>query len=67
MLYLSSHFVVILEKGAIDNNQANAYASDMLNDECGTECSPYDSNSKRILIATRHTRNDSRGIQLESR
>lgn len=66
-MYFSPHSVVFLEKGVIDNNQVNTYAADMLNDECATDCSPYDSNSKRILIATRHTRNDSRGIQLEPR
>lgn len=60
-------FVVFLEKSAIDNNQLNAYVNDSVSDELGTECSPYDNASKRILIASRHTRNDSRGIQLEPR
>lgn len=58
---------VFLEKGVIDNSQTNTYANDTLSDECGIECSPYDNNSKRILIAARHNRTDSRGIQLESR
>lgn len=58
---------MFLEKGVIDNSQTNTYANDTLSDECGIECSPYDNNSKRILIAARHNRTDSRGIQLESR
>lgn len=58
--------LVFLEKGVIDS-QGNTYANDTLTDECSPDIAPYDINNKKVLIATRHTRNDSKGIQLEFR
>ena len=55
-----------MEKGVIDN-QTTAYANDTIPDECSLDVPTYDINNKKILIASRHTRNDSKGIQLEFR
>lgn len=56
-----------MEKGVIDN-QTTAYANDTIPDESSLEHVPtYDINNKKVLIASRHTRNDSKGIQLELR
>ena len=57
---------VFMEKGVIEN-QSNSYANDVLSDECSLEVPSYDLNNKKVLIASRHTRNDSKGIQLEFR
>lgn len=58
--------VVFMEKGVIEN-QAPNYANDVLSDECSLDMPAYDINNKKVLIASRHTRNDSKGIQLEFR
>lgn len=57
-----------MEKGVIEN-QATSFASDMISDECSLHDVPsFDINNKKVLIASsRHTRNDSKGIQLEFR
>lgn len=57
---------VFVEKG-VPENQATAYANDMLSDDCSVDVSTYDINNKKVLIASRHNRNDSKGIQLEFR
>lgn len=57
---------VFMEKGVIEN-QTTSYANDILSDECSVEVPSYDINNKKVLIASRHTRNDSKGIQLEFR
>lgn len=57
---------VFMEKGIIEN-QSSSYANDVLSDECSLEVPPYDINNKKVLIASRHMRNDSKGIQLEFR
>lgn len=61
------HVTVFVEKGVIDNNQAGSYANDVMADECSVDVSSYDINNKQVLIASRHMRNDSKGIQLEFR
>lgn len=55
-----------MEKGVIDS-QTTAYANDIIPDECSLDVPTYDINNKKVLIASRHTRNDSKGIQLEFR
>lgn len=55
-----------MEKGVIEN-QATSYANDILSDECSLEVPSYDIQNKKVLIASRHSRNDSKGIQLEFR
>lgn len=55
-----------MEKGVIEN-QSSSYANDVMSDECSLEVPAYDLNNKKVLIASRHTRNDSKGIQLEFR
>lgn len=47
------------------DNQNNKLTVDVLGD-CGLNLN-YDTNNKRILIASRHLRNDSKTIQLELR
>lgn len=61
-----SIFVVFMEKGVIDN-QTTAFANDIIPDESLLDVPTYDINNKKVLIASRHTRNDSKGIQLEFR
>lgn len=56
---------VFMEKGVIDN-QTTAFANDIIPDEGLLDAPTYDIN-KKVLIASRHTRNDSKGIQLEFR
>lgn len=55
-----------MERRVIEN-QATSYANDVMSDECSLEVPPYDINNKKVLIASRHNRNDSKGIQLEFR
>lgn len=59
-------FSVFMEKGVIDN-QTTAFANDIIPDESALDVPTYDINNKKVLIASRHTRNDSKGIQLEFR
>lgn len=56
---------MFVEKNVIEN--ANSYANDILTDDCSPDVPPYDVNNKKVLIATRHNRNDSKGIQIEFR
>lgn len=53
--------VVFAEKGILDNQ------TEVINGECGLNARNFDANNKKILIATRHLRNDSKTIQLELR
>lgn len=55
-----------MEKGVIEN-QATSYANDAVPDECALDVPSYDIQNKKVLIASRHSRNDSKGIQLELR
>lgn len=57
---------VFAEKGVLDS-QASPYTSDILSDDCGIHGTSFDVNTKKVLIASRHMRNDSKGIQLEIR
>ncbi|XP_055295376.1 solute carrier organic anion transporter family member 5A1 isoform X2 [Sitodiplosis mosellana] len=57
---------LFIEKGVIEN-QSSSYANDVMSDECSLEVPSYDLNNKKVLIASRHSRNDSKGIQLEFR
>lgn len=53
-----------MEKGVVEN--VGSYANDILSNDCSSDVPNYDPN-KKILIATRHNRNDSKGIQIEFR
>lgn len=54
------------EKGALDNQTAS-YNGEVISGECGLSARNFDVNNKKILIATRYLRNDSKTIQLELR
>lgn len=57
---------VFAEKGVLEN-QSSPYTSDILSDDCVMHGTSFDVNTKKVLIASRHMRNDSKGIQLEIR
>lgn len=44
-----------------------SYTNDIMGDDCMLTASAFDVNNKKVLIASRHMRNDSKGIQLEIR
>lgn len=58
--------LVFAEKGIIEN-QAVPYATNVMNEECAIGNTTFDVNNKKVIIASRHMRNDSKGIQLEIR
>lgn len=58
-------FTVCVEK--VVDNQTGSYTNDMMSEECAVDVSSYDINNKKVLVASRHMRNDSKGIQLEFR
>lgn len=58
---------MFVEKNVLDN-QSTPFNGDMMGGECGTmNGHNFDVNNKKILIASRHLRNDSKTIQLELR
>lgn len=63
-LLIFSNFAVFEEKAHIDNQNA-PYVADLMAGDCGLNAN-FDSN-KKVLYASRHLRNDSKGIQLELR
>lgn len=48
------------------DNQAASYSNDVISGDCGLNAT-LEGNSKKVLVASRHMRNDSKGIQLEFR
>lgn len=67
LIHHSLSFSVFVEKGVLDN-QTVPFNGDMNGGDCGALNSRnFDVNNKKILIATRHLRNDSKTIQLEFR
>lgn len=67
LFFFSSLLIpVFAEKGVLDN-QTTTYSTEVINGDCGLNARNFDVNNKKVLIATRHLRNDSKTIQLELR
>lgn len=62
-MHLLAILLSVFEEKVHSDNQNNSLTGDILGD-CGLN---FDSNNKRVLIASRHLRNDSKTIQLELR